>query len=105
VTAVAPEPAVAVLYTRVDADGEVRGLALEVAVSTTLGIRMPLLDEVMSSRAAGVVVPMPTFWAKEAEANTSDTARSNDPDLIRWMGLKTAKVPQIHTYCQSLLSD
>lgn len=67
-TAVAPEPAVAVLYTIIDTTGLVTGSAAVVAVRAIRGISMPLLVEVISSFAAGVVVPTPTFWLYMAVA-------------------------------------
>jgi hypothetical protein len=58
---VAPDPAVAVLYTIMEVTGEVTGEAVDVELNATRGINSPLLVEVISSLAAGLLVPMPTF--------------------------------------------
>ena len=57
-----PEPAVAVLYTSVEVTGDDTGDETAVEVSATRGMSTPLFVDEMSSLAAGVLVPTPTFW-------------------------------------------
>ena len=66
---------VAMLYIIVEVTGDGTVIVSLVPVRAMRGIKIPLWAELISSLAAGVVVPTPTFWA--FDPITTSTHRSN----------------------------